>query len=310
MTLEIKQLLYFVEIYEHANLSRAAKRMGVAQPALSHHLSNLESYLGVRLFSRSSRGMHLTEAGHRLLPHARAILEQAALAEDEVRGPGEDITKLPFVLGLPPSLANALALPLIDQLQQHHPGLRIRIVEQHSPYLLEGLLAAKLDLVVLPAEAAHSRLEAEKLVEESLFFVTGPAFKATAPGGISFEELAAFRLIVPTFPAGLREQMEEFARAGGVVLNFVAEVQSLTMVRQGLERNEYGAILPRSMMQGDLSIGRLSAHPIIGAPFTREMWLAYPKAPPLGRAGRVVRRELRALVQPLSQEHPAHEAKP
>src|SRR5215475_13111660 len=72
--LDTRLLRAFVTVAEELNFSRAAKRLFVAQQALSSQVQQLESRLGVRLFERTTRAVSLTEAGDRFLPHALAVL--------------------------------------------------------------------------------------------------------------------------------------------------------------------------------------------------------------------------------------------
>src|SRR5437899_1980836 len=75
------QLLYFVTVAEEGQLTRAAKRLHLAQPALSQAISQLEGELGVELFERHARGVNLTHAGEVFLEKARIALaagEEAA----------------------------------------------------------------------------------------------------------------------------------------------------------------------------------------------------------------------------------------
>lgn len=76
--MDLRQLRYFVAIYEHRNLSRAAAASNVAQSALSLHMSNLEADLRSALFVRLPRGMAPTAAGERLYTHAKSILRRRA----------------------------------------------------------------------------------------------------------------------------------------------------------------------------------------------------------------------------------------
>jgi len=81
MSLRLRQLTYFVAIAEEGQFGRAARRLELAQPALSQAMTQLESQLGVRLFERHARGVRLTGAGEALFEKARAAVAAVADAE-------------------------------------------------------------------------------------------------------------------------------------------------------------------------------------------------------------------------------------
>src|SRR5579863_9994975 len=74
--MELRQLRYFVAVGEEQHYGRAAKRLRVAQPALSRQIQNLEEEIGFKLFERLPRGVRITEAGKLFLEDARRLLQE------------------------------------------------------------------------------------------------------------------------------------------------------------------------------------------------------------------------------------------
>ena len=116
--MELRQLRYFVAVAEELNFGRAAERLLIAGPSLSQQIKALEHDLGVRLFDRDRRSVALTPAGAALLPHTRALLEQAdELRDHAARIAGSEPVRLGYVNWLPKDLvgrAPAAARLLVD----------------------------------------------------------------------------------------------------------------------------------------------------------------------------------------------------
>lgn len=83
--MDFRHLRYFVAIAEEGSFTRAARRLFIAQPALSKQIHDLEEEIGVRLLVRSARGAALTVPGAELLEHARALLEAEEAARTRIR---------------------------------------------------------------------------------------------------------------------------------------------------------------------------------------------------------------------------------
>ncbi|PWI17904.1 LysR family transcriptional regulator [Streptomyces sp. Act143] len=104
-SVELRQLRYFVAVAEELNFGRAAERLLIAGPSLSQQIKALERDLGVRLFDRDRRSVSLTPAGASLLPHTRALLEQAdELRRRAGRLSASESVRLGYVNWLPPDL--------------------------------------------------------------------------------------------------------------------------------------------------------------------------------------------------------------
>src|SRR5215471_11283632 len=87
--IELRHLRYFLAVAEAAHFTKAAAKLRVSQPTLSHQIRQLEGQLNLSLFDRIGRRIKLTEAGELLLPHARRVfreLEQAQAALGELHG--------------------------------------------------------------------------------------------------------------------------------------------------------------------------------------------------------------------------------
>lgn len=123
---DLRSLGYFVAVAEELNVGRAATRLHMSQPPLSRTIQQLEGELGVELFTRSARGMTLTEAGHVLLPEAREVLARVDSLPSLVSQSAEART---LTIGTLADSVDRAGRNLIDTFCSRHPDVGIRIVE-------------------------------------------------------------------------------------------------------------------------------------------------------------------------------------
>jgi DNA-binding transcriptional LysR family regulator len=148
MSIDLRQLRYFVAVAEENHFGRAAVRLHMTQPPLSQTIQSLEAELGTPLFARTRRSVALTAAGAALLPEARRILQQAgALPELAKRAAsGESgLLSLAFV-----STADYSVLPpLLREFRERFPQVQIDLREATTDVQLEDLAQGRIDAGLL-----------------------------------------------------------------------------------------------------------------------------------------------------------------
>ena len=143
--MELRHLRYFVAVAEEGNISRAAQRLHLTQPALSRQIKALEDEIGLCLLERKANSVQLTEPGQTLLREAREVLARADLALERVQASG---TATHLRVGYAPSLTFGLLPIAIERFTQVHPRVRVEIWDLSSTQMLEGLQKGTLDLIV------------------------------------------------------------------------------------------------------------------------------------------------------------------
>ena len=160
MDYDLRQLRYFVTIADAGSFSKASLQLGVAQSALSHHISQMEARLGVALFSRSSKGVEQTESGARFLDHAGAILAAVDAATNDVRDNSKEPGGL-VRLGATLTIAPMLIEPLMARLSETAPRVSLRIEERLSPQLVQAVASGELDVAVCFNAGDDRRIDEE-----------------------------------------------------------------------------------------------------------------------------------------------------
>jgi LysR family transcriptional regulator, regulatory protein for tcuABC len=236
--MELRQLRYFVKVCELRSMGRAAVELGVVTSALSQQISRLESELATRLLQRSSTGVTPTDAGLAFLQQAQLTLRHA---DDAVRAAQQARLSGHVSVGLAPTTATVLGVPLMRAMQDRYPEVRLHMVEALSGHLTTMLHARQLDLAVLFQTDTPRRWSVAPLLAEKLFVVASPTL-AERPKGtkVRLSQLADVPLILPSGSHGLRATlMAAFLRAR-VTPRIVAEVDGLALLMDAV-RAGYGA---------------------------------------------------------------------
>ena len=165
--MELNQLRYVCAIDETGSFSRAAELCQIAQPSLSQQILKLEEELGVKLFDRLGRGVRLTETGRVFIPHARAVLEKLELARASI-ATSPDVPGA-VSLGAIPTIAPYLVPPCTASFLRRYPHTRLRIIEEMTPVLIEGLRNLSLDFALLALPLRHKDLVLQPVRTEPLF---------------------------------------------------------------------------------------------------------------------------------------------
>ncbi|GAB3865468.1 LysR family transcriptional regulator [Micromonospora andamanensis] len=144
MTVELRQLRYFVAVAEHLSFSRAAEHLNLAQQSLSQQIRALERGLGVRLFDRDTRGTRLTAAGRVFLPEARAVLARFDTAVVVVqRDDRAEVGRLN--LAFLTSTANYMLPPVVRAMRERFPDLELKTYNVPIDELVAGLRTGRFD---------------------------------------------------------------------------------------------------------------------------------------------------------------------
>jgi LysR family tcuABC transcriptional regulator len=234
--MELRQLRYLVRVIELGSISRAAQDLELVQSALSQQISRLESELSTRLLQRSPKGVTPTEAGLAFFREAQLVLRHA---EQAVRSAQESRLSGSVSVGMAPTTAAVLGLPLLRAMRERYPDVRLHVVESLSGHLTGMLNARQLDLAILFDSQVGRRWSVMPLLEEKLFLIESlqseRVVAVKAAKRMSVAQLAGLPLILPTGSHGLRSTLESaFARAK-CKPNVVAEIDSLAMLMDAVD---------------------------------------------------------------------------
>lgn len=281
-------------------MSAAARRLNVAQPALSGHVQRLEQEVGVALLLRSTRGVSPTDSGALLAEEARGILDRVQGLRETLRQRA-DLPRGQAVVGIPTTLAPILTVPLIEAVTSRYPDISLRIVEGLSGHMVEWLQSGRVDFALVLDVGASAELTLERVATEDLFLIGPPADPVipaalTPAGAVPFAAVRGLPLILPGAPHRLRDEVESAARARGFALRIAVELDSLSNILAAVARGAGYTILSLRVAHDDASAGRVTVAPLVEPQLERTIWLAHRSGRPLGTAAAHVREATKSLL--------------
>jgi len=188
--MELRHLRYFIGVAEEENVSRAALKLHVSQPALSRQIRDLEDELGFLLLERSARSVRLTEAGRTFLTEAREVIQRADDAVKTARaiatGGGE------LHVGYAPSLTARILPPTLRAFQAEFPGVRVRLHDLSTEEMLAGLREGKLQIafVARPIASTLRGLHFEELLRDPICVAVAPKHPLARQRSVTVAEIA------------------------------------------------------------------------------------------------------------------------
>lgn len=261
--MELRLLVTFEKVATVLSFTRAAAELAYAQSSVTSQIRALETSLGTELFDRLGSRIRLTEAGERLLPYARQIIELTEEARAAVIGAGEPSGAL--TVGTMESLTSYRLLPLLELFHHRHPRVRLSLRTTIGDETRQALRQGTYDVgFLMEEETEHAGLEVAVLAVEPLALVAAPghplAGTAPATAGLADQSLLATepgcayrdlfeRELNRAVPSGASVAFTEFgtieatkqaAAAGlGIALlpevTVAAELERGTLVRLGWE---------------------------------------------------------------------------
>ncbi|OEE67652.1 LysR family transcriptional regulator [Enterovibrio norvegicus FF-33] len=227
--MDLRQLRYFVSVAEQKNFTRAARKLNIAQPALSIAIKKLETNIGLNLFDRNERQVHLTQEGQTLLPHAYRILrmvEDANTEMAELRG----LQKGEVRVGVPGMLGSYFFPSILMGFKSKYPDLKLSVVEAGTQSIRQMLLDGELDIGVIHSQDVPAALDTTHLISSQMVAVTSADHPLAEQTSMSFQAFFDEELVM--FKKGYfhREFIDRICASHKITPNLSFETNLLAMI--------------------------------------------------------------------------------
>lgn len=259
--LDAKLLRAFVTIVDLRSFTRAGRRLGLSQSAMSQQIAAHERLLGVKLLVRAGQGVRPTPAGDVLLQYARQILSkideaQRVLMEHEGTGTGV------LRVGAGGAVCEHLLPGTMKAFHDAFPQIELRVLSGPSRLTIERLVQGDLDVGLLTLPIAEPKLRLHEVGRDELIIIAAPSHPWAVRRRAEVHELAGQPLLVYERRSSTFRVVERMLLEAGVFPRIVMELDRIgavtSMVRAGLGV----AIVPRWSVLADIQAGTLIGLPI------------------------------------------------
>lgn len=287
-----RRLIQFTAVANAGSITRAASRLHIAQPALSHAISDLEQDLGVKLFERHHRGVTLTDSGTVLLEHAKTILRQIEYARDAVleteRNPSGNVG-----LALPASVSHTLSRPVCESVLADLPQVTLSLDEGLTGNLKRFLRSGRIDLMIDFDVEEDDEYVAKPLIREDLYLF---GRNLGGQGEITLAEVSSFELFMPGPQHAMRRAIARYERESRQTLQRVPIEVGVQPMLSLVEAGRDATITPWSLIHDRVGKNGLMARRITSPDMYRTAYLVSLQARLQSPAARAVAKIVRDAV--------------
>lgn len=275
LSIKLKTLL---AVTEQKNFTKAAEQLSLTQPAVSHHISQLEEEFGVTLFVRGKGGLKLTSEGEIVVHYARRIAALYDRLHSDLANIEKQITKLRF--GITHTAESNLTSEVLAKCSGKSSGFSITILTDTINNLYTMLENYELDLAIVEGRANDHNLNSLVLDTDFLVCVMAASNPLSRNAIITLEQLKKEQLILRLPSSATRVLFDSTLRSlndSPDNYNVILEVDNIATIKDLVRKGLGVSVLPKSACVNELRKGKLVALPIENLSMVRETRIVYNK---------------------------------
>ena len=259
--MEARQLRTFITIVDLKSFTRAGRRLGLSQSAISQQLGGLERELGVKLLVRAGAGARPTTSGETLVHYARQILHkmeeaQRVLADWESGGAGV------LRIGAGGAVCHHLLPAVLKEFHERYPKLELHVQSGHTRLTVERLLGGELDIGVLTLPVSQPKLRITDLGRDELVAIVAQSHSWAERKRVHSADFDAEPLLIYERRSQTFHLIERVLLEAGVFPRIAMEMDHMEAVTEMVRAGLGIAVVPRWAVRAEIDSGSLVALPI------------------------------------------------
>lgn len=275
----------FCEVAKNQSFSKAAKALYMTQPAVSQAILNLERELDVRLFTRTSKGVVLTNEGQLLFEHIHPAINLICAGEKKLLE-SRNLSVGEMKVGVGDTISKYYLLPYLSEFHNQFPKINMRIMNRTTPELCAMLKSGEVDIAVCNLPVRDPALKTVKCVDIHDIFVCGEKYRDLCLSPKSLDDITGFPMILLERKSNSRLYVEKYLLSKGIKVTAEIELGSHDLLLEFARFNFGIACVIEEFSQDYLSTGILQKIDLIEEIPAREVGFCFLKSVPLSPAAR------------------------
>ncbi|MFO0644967.1 MAG: LysR substrate-binding domain-containing protein [Polyangiales bacterium] len=247
--MDLLLLRSFLAVAEHRTITRAARALGLTQPALTRRLQLLEEDIGASLFERSRRGMSLTDAGRLVADEARVLVARYASMQEQVRARSSLETGVVRIGG--GATAVSFVVPqAIARFQKQYPGVRFHVREEGSREVEADVRDERIELGIVTLPVHSREFEVVPLRRDRIVLVAAPDHPLARRRRVDVKDLAGHAFVGFEAGSAIRQLIDTALREADVEVNVQMELRSIAATLEMVAHTQSLAFVSQLGVEG------------------------------------------------------------
>lgn len=270
----LRHLRIFAAVYQEMSITKASKKLHLAQPSVSLAIKELEDAYHIQLFDRINRRLFITERGEAFYTYTSHILDLFEEMENSMIAP--DIP-LGISLGSSITIGNYLVPRTIAAFREKYPGCEVAVRIQNSQQIVQAVLKNELDLGLVEDKVKNDQLEAVPFMRDRLYFICGKDHPLAGKKMLTLETICGYPLFLREPGSAGREITDGLLKAHQIKAKVSWESVSNQALIRAVEVNQGISVMSEKLIGDEVKSGRIVILPLYPKAFERSFSLIYHK---------------------------------
>ncbi len=270
----LRHMRIFVAVCQCNSVTAAAKKLFLAQPAVSLAIRELESYYGIRLFDRISKRLYITEQGKQFLNYATHIVALFDDMEKEIKD-WDSVGTLR--VGSSITIGTNLLPGYVKIFKSQYPQMNLQVVINNSEEIEKSIIANEIDLALIEGVVHYPQTVYEELMDDRLIIICGKTHPLNNCKEVQLKDLPKYDFILREKGSGGRELFDSTMLVNHIEVKPVWESVSTQAIIKAVIAGHGISVLPYLLVKQYLKSNEISEVKLTDVSFNRKFYIIYHK---------------------------------